>query len=309
MKIRKLLINLKNPVDAFSIKPEQLQSIRRALPETDIMVTEDNAVFREKLAEVDCVLAWVFKPGWYAEAPQLQAVYTPAAGHDWVAADPAGRVKTYYGRYHGKIMRESLLSMMLYFNRNIPKSLKDQGKRFWGRFGYNDCTCLFSQQVLIVGFGSLGQSMAELLKAFGATVVAVKRNTAGFENHPHADRVVTFDRLEQELPQADHVVLVLPGGKDTEGIITANHFKSLKPGAYLYNLGRGSCYREEDLIAALQGDRLAGAGLDVFAQEPLPESSPLWDLPNVLLTPHSSAISREYLDLFIDEWLASLKAV
>jgi phosphoglycerate dehydrogenase-like enzyme len=81
----------------------------------------------------------------------------------------------------------------------------------------------------------------------------------------------------------------------------------MKPGACLYNLGRGNCCREEDLVIALRNGPLAGAGLDVFAEEPLPPASPLWKLPNVLITPHSSAISREYIDLFIQEWIGILR--
>jgi len=306
MEIKKLLINLKNPVDAFSIKPHHIDAIRVAFPDTQIEVTESNSIFRDSLADADCVLTWVFKQEWYANAPNLKAVFTPAAGHDWVAADQSGRVRNFYGRFHGKIMRESLLSMMLYFNRNLKKSQVDQSNKVWGRFGYNDCAALFNQQVLIVGFGSLGQSMAELLKAFGAGVTAVKRSITGFENHPLADRIITFDQLELELPNADHVVLVLPGGSETEGIFSARLFNAMKQGSYLYNLGRGNCYHEQDLISALQSGRLAGAGLDVFAEEPLPETSPLWEQPDVLITPHSSAISREYIDLFIQEWIETV---
>ena len=81
----------------------------------------------------------------------------------------------------------------------------------------------------------------------------------------------------------------------------------MRPGAYLYNLGRGNCYREKDLLFALENGPLAGAGLDVFAEEPLPATSPLWDKHNVVITPHSSAISQEYIDLFIQEWLGTLR--
>ncbi|MGB9082694.1 MAG: D-2-hydroxyacid dehydrogenase [Desulfuromonadaceae bacterium] len=306
MKINNLLIHLHNNVDAFSLKPRHIDQIRANLPDTHITVAEGNRDFLEKLPEADCVLAWVFKDGWYEDAPKLKALFTPAAGHDWVAADPAGRVKTFYGTFHGRIMRESLLSMMLHFNRQIGTSLEDRKNRIWGRHNYSGCVALFSQRVLIVGFGSLGRSMAELLKAFGTGIVAVKRDTRGVEGSPDVDRVISYDMLEEELPYADHVVFVLPGGTETDGIFTARHFSAMKPGAYLYNLGRGNCYREEDLVTALKNGPLAGAGLDVFAEEPLASASPLWELPNVLLTPHSSAISREYIDLFIQEWLGML---
>ncbi|ACD96070.1 D-isomer specific 2-hydroxyacid dehydrogenase NAD-binding [Trichlorobacter lovleyi SZ] len=225
-----------------------------------------------------------------------------------MAEDPSGRVKTFYGSFHGRIMRESLLSMMLYFNRRIGTSLEDQKRRTWGRNDYSSCVALFSQHVLIVGCGALGRSMAELLKAFGARVTGVRRTVSG-ELPACIDRMITFDRLEQELPRADHVVLLLPGERETDGIFTGRHFAAMKPGSFLYNLGRGNCYREEDLLAALNHGPLAGAGLDVFADEPLPSSSPLWEQHNVLVTPHASAVSREYIELFICEWLERLRGL
>ena len=309
MKINNLLINLKNPIDAFCANPRQIKRIQMALPDTHIMVTENKNDFLEKLPEAEFGLVWTFKSEWYQYAPRLKALFTPAAGNDWMSADPSGRVKTVYGSFHGRIMRESLLSMILYFNRSVAKSVDDQRNKVWGRNDYSSCVALFNQKVLIIGCGALGRSMAELLKAFGARVVGVRQKLTVAEV-PNVDRMIGFDRLEEELSVADHVVLLLPGGPNTNGIITAKHFRAMKTGAFLYNLGRGSCYRNEDLLAALKNGPLAGAGLDVFDEEPLPSTSLLWEQPNVLITPHSSAISAEYLDLFIQEWIGfvSLKA-
>lgn len=307
MHIDNLLIHLHNNVDAFSFKQRHLDRLLEALPDVRITVAVDNRDFMARLPDADAVLAWVFKAEWYADARNLKVLFTPAAGHDWVAADPSGRVRTHHGSFHGRIMRESLLSLMLYFNRRIGRSFDDQRNGRWGRLDYSSCVALFSQQVLLVGFGALGRSMAELLKAFGAGVTGVRRSAIGSVADPVADRVIPFERLEDELPRADHVVLLLPGDAETDGIITARHFAAMKPGAYLYNLGRGNCYREEDLLHALQNGPLAGAGLDVFAEEPLPPGSPLWSQPNVLITPHSSAISREYIDLFVQELLGVLR--
>lgn len=309
MKINNLLIHLHNSVEAFSLKPRHVDLIRGVLPETGITVAADTVDFLEKLPEADCAFVWVFKSVWYERAARLKALFTPAAGHDWVAEDPTGRVRTFYGTFHGRIMRESLLSMMLHFNRHWGKSLSDQQNRIWDRLGYNGCVALFSQRVLLVGFGALGQSIAELLKAIGMHITAVKRNTLGFEGNPIVDKVIAFDKLEEELPSADHVVFILPGGPETDGIFTAGHFKAMKAGSHLYNVGRGNCYTEQDLLFALTNGPLGGAGLDVFAVEPLPPDSPLWELPNVLITPHSSAISREYIDLFIQEWAENISRI
>ena len=226
MKISNLLIHLHNSVDAFSIKPHHVDLISGILPDTHVYVANGTGDFLEKLSDAECVLAWSFKSDWYKGAPNLKALFTPAAGHDWVAADPSGRVRTFYGSFHGRIMRESLLSMMLYFNRQIGKSLADQKKKIWGRFDYNGSVSLFNQSILLVGFGALGQSMAELLKSFGARITAVKRDIRGFGCHPNVDRVIAFDMIGEELPYADHVVFVLPGGAGTDGIFTARHLNA-----------------------------------------------------------------------------------
>lgn len=301
MQLHNLLVHLHSEVDAFAIKPRHLAAIRDAFPGIELTVAEHREEFLRELAGAEWVMTWAFQPAWYGGAPKLRGVFTPAAGHDWVTPDSSGRVRNFYGRFHGRIMRESLLAMMLHFNRRMAGTAAHQREKIWDRELYHGCSALFSQRVVIVGYGAIGSQIAQLLKAFGATVVGVRR-AAGNQADPHADAVVPFTDLPAELPWADHVVLVLPGGADTEGIFTAAHLAAMKPGSYLYNLGRGTCYREDELVAALRHGPLAGAGLDVFDREPLPPDSVLWDLENVIITPHASAISREYIDLYIREW-------
>jgi len=307
MITRDILVNLKNEVDSFSIKSRHLERICEAFPGIRLIEAASREDFKARLPNAVWLMTWVFRPEWYEKAPKLEAVFTPAAGNDWVPPDPSGRVKNFYGHFHGRIMRESLLAMMLYFNRRLDPASDNRKKKIWDRRIYDGAFSLFSQQVLIVGYGAIGRQMAELLKAFGARITGVKRSTAGFENDPSAARVVTFDRLNEALPMADHVVLALPGGPETDDLFTEQHFDLMKPGSYLYNLGRGNCYREENLVCALKNGPLAGAGLDVFPEEPLPPSSPLWTLPNALITPHASAISLEYLDLYIEEWIETVR--
>ncbi len=304
---KNLLVHLKSDVASFSIQARHLERIRQAFPGVNLLEAGGRDELRHLLDEADWLLTWQFRSDRYELLPRLEAVFTPAAGRDWVPADPSGRVRNFYGRFHGRIMRESLLAMMLYFTRRLGPCLENQSNRLWDRNALDGSCSLFSQQILIIGYGAIGRQMAELIRAFGGRITGVKRSRDGFENDPFAQRVVTFDSLEEELPLADHVVLMLPGGSQTEDLFTQRHFRLMKPGSYLYNLGRGSCYREEHLISALRDGPLAGAGLDVFREEPLPPSSPLWGLPNVLITPHASAISREYLDLYIEEWIGIVR--
>jgi phosphoglycerate dehydrogenase-like enzyme len=307
MDVKELMVHLNNDVDSFSIKPRHLNRIRDALPGIRIVEATGREDFRLRLHDAVWLMTWVFRPEWYEEAPRLEVIFTPAAGHDWVAPDPSGRVKNFYGHFHGRIMRESLLSMMLFFNRRLALSSENQKKKYWCQHTYDGVSSLFSQHVLIVGYGAIGRQIAELLKAFGARITGVKRSTLGFENDPSAEKVVTFDKLKEELPLADHVVLVLPAVPETDNVFTDQHFAMMKAGSYLYNLGRGNCIREEALVHALINGPIAGAGLDVFHKEPLPLSSPLWELPNALITPHSSAMSQEYLDIYVEEWVQTVR--
>ncbi len=161
MKSMDLLVNLKNEVDAFSVKPRHLERIREAFPDIRLVEATGREDFRDRLTDAVWALTWVFRPEWYAKAPKLEAVFTPAAGHDWVHPDPSGRVKNFYGHFHGRIMRESLLAMMLYFNRRLAPALDNRKKKIWDRRIYDGASSLFSQRVLIVGYGAIGRQMAE----------------------------------------------------------------------------------------------------------------------------------------------------
>jgi phosphoglycerate dehydrogenase-like enzyme len=130
----------------------------------------------------------------------------------------------------------------------------------------------------------------------------LKRNAA--VDPAPADAVVAIQHLHDFLPQADHVVLTLPSDTGTDHLLGERELSLLKSSACLYNLGRGNSVDEPALVRALNAGRLAHAFLDVFAEEPLPRSSPLWDTPRLALMPHASAISREYLDLWFEELAA-----
>lgn len=303
-----IIIYLQNPkVTSWTINPAQLERLRVTFPRCDIQNAENETDFLNYIRHADAVITWNFKKAWYDANPRLNAVFTPAAGHDWVSADPSGKTKTYYGAWHGKIMRESLISMMLYFNRRIHLSLAEQKAHRWDKTPYDTVNILGSQTVLIIGYGHIAVQCAELLKAFGCEVIGVKRDPLKRPMPSPADRIAGMEHLPTLLPQADHVVFLLPGGTETDRIFKSSYFGLMKPSACVFNLGRGNCYDENDLVQALKSGAVYGAGLDVFDPEPLNASSPLWDLPNILITPHSSAIARQYLDFYLDEAIPQLQ--
>jgi glyoxylate/hydroxypyruvate reductase A len=203
---------------------------------------------------------------------------------------------------HARPLAEFALLCMLGHVRGMLPTVHAQRERHWERFAASD---LEGRTVLIVGYGSVGQAVGRMSGAFGLGVVGVRRNTEGIDAAAvHADELYRPDRLSELLPRADFLVLATPHTPETEGMIGAAELAALPRGAALVNIGRGSLVDEPALVAALEEGHLGGAYLDVFQEEPLPTDSPLWGMPNVLVSPHSGSTSdgenRRLTDLFCD---------
>ncbi len=183
---------------------------------------------------------------------------------------------------------QTAITGMLMLARNFPRWLAAQRRHEWNPARFAEAPRdLSEQRVLILGLGSIGNEIARLAKVLGMPVTGVRRS--GGHSDDHADAVAPPEQLDALLPQADWLVIACPLTAETRGLITAQRLQRLPAGARVINVARGEIVDEPALIAALQSGHLAGAYLDVFAEEPLPESSPLWELPNVLVTPHNSA--------------------
>ena len=302
----KVVLWLPHSIRAFEPQPEQLARWQARLPQHQLLVVDEQAAFLHELADADAALVWRFSAAWYEHAPLLRFVATPAAGREHLEADPSGRVRSVHGSFHGKIMAESLLGMLLFFARRFDLAVADQRAHRYEREPYATTRRLSGQSALIVGYGALGRECARLLKAVGLRVVGVKRRP-DVDLGP-ADSVHGIAELPRLLAEADHVVVNLPGDTGTDHLFDAAAFAAMRPGAGFYNLGRGNAVDETALVQALQSGALGHAFLDVFEREPLPVDSPLWDAPNLALTPHASAISAEYLELWFEELAAELTA-
>ena len=181
---------------------------------------------------------------------------------------------------------QHLLAMILAFARQIPQSAAEQiGARIWDdKARRADSWLLQDQTVLLVGYGAIARRVVELLAPFRLEVVAVRRKVRGDETVP----TFPIEELDRLLPKADHVANVLPANASTDRLFDAGRFALMKPGAYFYNIGRGTTVDQAALLAA----RLAGAYLDVTDPEPLPPDHPLWTAPKVWITPHSAGGHR-----------------
>jgi len=192
---------------------------------------------------------------------------------------------------HGIPIAEQVLGIMLNSSRCLFTSYEQQKKHLWKRIPNTDE--LYEKTVAIIGLGSIGREIAKRTKSLGMNVLAVKREKT---TEPFVDQLYSLDDLTVVLNTADYVVVTLPLTDKTKNMFTLPIFKQMKTSAYFINVSRGPIVSETDLCAALTEDIIHGAALDVFCEEPLPESSPLWDTKNLLITPHNSASSPYYID-------------
>ena len=199
------------------------------------------------------------------------------------------------------------MALILAFTRHIHTGRDRQHSRAWrGMIG--DLALredeLGGKTLLIIGLGKIGSRLAKLAKAFDMRVIATKRNPATAA--APADAVHPPDDLPALLPQADFVALTCPLTPATENVIDAAAFAQMKESAYLINVARGGCVHEPAMLTALRSGAIAGAGIDHFWEEPLPQDSPFWDLENVLITPHTGGETCMYEENLIDILLENL---
>jgi phosphoglycerate dehydrogenase-like enzyme len=200
---------------------------------------------------------------------------------------------------HAGPLAEFALLGLLAFTKDLPRLLADQRAHRWGHYPLDE---LRGRTLLIVGLGQIGAEVARLASALGMRVIGLNRT--GASQWPHVEEVAGIEALRDWLPEADAIVISLPLTDATRGLIDGAAITAVKPGATLVNIGRGAVVDEDALVEALREGRLAGAMLDVFAEEPLSANSALWDLPNVLLSPHTAALSvrenERIVSLFVE---------
>jgi phosphoglycerate dehydrogenase-like enzyme len=202
---------------------------------------------------------------------------------------------------NARAVSEHAMALMLALSRRLPEARDNQTKRVWrGMIGDLDGREdeLAGKTLLIVGLGDIGGRLARLAKAFDMNVVGLRRDLAAGKGA--ADELHTMGEFKTLLPRADIVALTCPLTPQTEGLVDADAFARMKPSAHLVNVARGRVVDEPALVRALAERRIAGAGIDVTVEEPLPPQSPLWGMEQVLITPHTAGETRRYEDNVID---------
>lgn len=265
------------------------------VPELDVQVPVDDAAVLVALARADAAYGRL-TPESLAHATRLRWLQAPAA------APPAGfyfpeliahsvQVTNLRGIFNDHVGIHAM-AFVLALARGFGRYLPQQSRRIWQQDRSPEAIIdLPNATALVVGVGGIGRAVVGYCEAFGMRVVGVDPRTAGTDGLDVRD----VGELDSLLPEADVVILTIPHTPETEGLFDAGRLARMKSTAVLINVGRGRTVRLDDLVRALNDGEIAGAGLDVFEQEPLPADHPLWGTPNVLLTPHV-AVTGPHLD-------------
>ena len=201
---------------------------------------------------------------------------------------------------HGPTVADHAMALLLALARGFPEAYENRLRKKWEAKG-SSIVNLNGKTAGLLGLGAIGMEVAVRCKAFGMRVIGTRRNPVETQ---YVDEVFPPSGLNQVLSQSDFVVCSLPLTSETHHLLTSREFSAMKPSAFFINVGRGPVVREQDLVMALSKGIIRGAGLDVFETEPLPAESPLWEMVNVIITPHSAGFeedhSRKTFEIFLE---------
>jgi D-2-hydroxyacid dehydrogenase (NADP+) len=278
------------------IRERYARELREAFPEIEVVLVESIEKGLPEMKRADILFtfgAHIARVDLFVDAPRLKWVQALGTGVDGITDKPSLRpdvIVTNIHGIHGPAMAEAAISAMLALARDLPLYVHHQDRREWVR---EPVSLLDGKTAGILGVGISGESLAPRLKALGMKVVglsATPREVPGF------DEIRPRSALAASVGGFDYLVVLAPYTPSTHNLVDAGILAAMKPKSFLVNLARGGLVDEAALIAALQQGPLAGAALDVFAAEPLPKDSPLWSLPNVLVTPHLGGFYDDYPD-------------
>lgn len=307
-----VLVAIHHRVDAWTIQPEHVEELRRRFPHVTFVHSTTRGSDVELAPEADVAFALALSKEAVARATPLRWLHCSghAVGHfPLVELGGRGITVTNSRGIQAVPIAEHVMACLLALARRLPQTLRDQQERAWRP---NELTgeaspwLLASRTIGVIGVGTLGEAIAVRARAFGMRVIGMRRNPArgmpaGFE------QIVGPSDRDRLLADADVVVVAAPLTGETRQLLDAAAIAAMKPGAIVINVARGELIDEAALADALEAGRLGGAALDVFAHEPLPSDSPLWSLPNVIVTPHNSGFRSGHFDAVIDLFEENLK--
>src|SRR3989344_5416834 len=306
MKILLIKTEGMKPLEITEKHLERLKAVDKNIKVTAVLFLDKQQI-AEQLIDADIIsgVPWVIPS--IKNAKKLKWIHTFSAGMDRVITPEVLKSKIILSNssgIHAIPIAEHVLGFMLIFTRSFYETFENQQNKIWEK--NQNVTELREKTLLVVGLGRIGMEIARTASCLGMNVLGVKQN---IKNKPSfVSKLYTIKQLNSALPKADFVVISLPLTPNTKHLFDISKFKKMKESAVIMNIGRGPLIKETDLILAIKNKIIAGAGLDVTEVEPLPKESPLWEMKNVVITPHHSGWSEKYMDRAIDIFCLNLKA-
>ena len=274
-----------------------------AVPDITPILVHHPADMPDALAGEAVVVTFLWKDEWLTDS--LRWIQSVSVGTDQFGVErlrTQGVVLTSARGIHEVPVSEHAIGLLLAMTRGIATAARDQAEHHWGHPPLRE---LGGRTLGVLGLGTIGEGLARRATALGMRVIGTKRHPEGYRGA--AVEVFPPEETREVFAKADAVVITLPGGPETAGLVGAAELEALR-GGWLVNVGRGSVIDLPALVAAMEKGILAGAALDVFDEEPLPPSSPLWDLPGVLITPHDAGLSDRYGERLAGVFASNLAA-
>lgn len=294
-------------LESGNLSIEQVDRVLEVAPdEASVVMTRNRDDIRAILDQIEIAAGW-FPAELLPGAHRLRWYQQWSAGADWLLRHPeaaeADFVLTSTSGIHAIQITEHVFALLLSLARELPEALRAQERHEWiPQDKHDQLFELAEKTMLLVGVGAIGQRTARIAAEMGVHVLGLRRDPS--VDAPGVEEMFGPQHLLDLLPRVDFLVLTVPLTEETRGMIGEPELRALKPTSIIVNVGRGRTIEQEALIPALREGWIAGAGLDVFDTEPLPSSSPLWDLENVIITSHYAGVTPHYderaLEVFLD---------
>jgi phosphoglycerate dehydrogenase-like enzyme len=305
----KILVSIQQPVRAWQIPAECVATLRERFPQhTFVHATTDEERARG-LIDCDVAFTWILNAAELATAQRLRWVHTSAVAVETMCLPELfarGILVTNSRGIQAVPIAEHVMAVILALARQVPHAIDAQRAHRWSQnefVGHRLPWLLKGRTLGLLGVGTIGLEIARRAGAFGMRVIGMRRR-ADRGSVVGIDQMLAPSQLDELLEAADVLVVAAPLTPETQGLLDAAALARMKTGALLVNVGRARIIDHDALVAALKTGRLAGAALDVFPEEPLPADHPLWSLPNVIITPHTSGFRaghwNDVIDLFAD---------
>jgi phosphoglycerate dehydrogenase-like enzyme len=304
-----VLVAIFSSTAAWNIPTTAVEDLRRRFPAVRFLHAGDEEGMTRLIGTAEIAFTSVLTPAAFAAAPRLRWVHSPAAGVGsmlFPAMRESGVMLSNSRGMNAAAVAEHALMLMLAAARRLPEAVRAQDDRRWIASELSGLPSLRGRTLLIAGLGAVGRELAVMAGGLGMRILATTREL----ERPSPDGVAEVhdpSALASLLPAADFVVLAAPLTAETRGLIGARELALMKPSAWLVNVARGKLVDEHALTDALARGAIAGAALDVVEHEPLAPSSPLWSMPNVILTPHIAGFRQGYWEAATEVFAANLR--